>query len=305
MTEKFCGHGEVVRICLSAAAGGDTRGRSRRYNGGMDSEVETQPVAATGKAARGIGRTERLWNDSNLANPHLPSDKSARVQAMFAAIAPAYDLNNHLHSMGIDHLWRRRAVAKAQVQPTDIVADIACGTGDLSLAFAHAGAKRVVGLDFCHPMICGALSKAERNHARRLLAFSDGDATRLPLSDGSVDIVSIAFGLRNVDRWEKAIEEFFRVLRPGGRLVILEFTTPPNAFVRGIFNLYFNYIVPTTASLISRDQTGAYHYLPRSVDTFPGSKKICDALANAGFSDVTYESLTLGICACYRGLRHG
>lgn len=271
----------------------------------MEPEVETRPVSATGGAARGIGLTERIWDDSNLANPHLPADKSARVQAMFAAIAPAYDLNNHLHSMGIDHLWRRRAVARAQVQPTDVVADIACGTGDLSLAFVHAGAKRVVGLDFCHPMICGAVDKADRNCTGRLITFSDGDATRLPLADNSVDIVSIAFGLRNVDRWERAIGEFFRVLRPGGRLVILEFTSPPNIFVRGIFNLYFNHIVPTTASLISRDHTGAYRYLPRSVNTFPGPDKICDTLMDAGFSDVAYESLTLGICACYRGLRHG
>ena len=279
--------------------------RPASYNKAMEPKCGTQPALAADRVPGGNGRADCVWNDESLSNPHVRADKSARVRAMFAAIAPAYDLNNHLHSMGIDHLWRRRAVTRADVRPTDIVADIACGTGDLSLAFAHAGARRVVGLDFCHPMICGAFSKAARNRSETLLTFSDGDATRLPLADGSVDVVSIAFGLRNVDRWEKALGEFFRVLRPGGRLVILEFTSPPNILVRSIFNLYFNYVVPITASLISRDRTGAYYYLPRSVNTFPGSDSICAAMRSVGFAEVAYESLTLGICACYRGLRRG
>ncbi len=273
------------------------------YNGAMEPEVGKSPITAAGNGQLETGRGNLLWNKENLSNPHLPADKSARVRAMFAAIAPAYDLNNHLHSMGIDHLWRRRAVARATLRPTDTVADVACGTGDLSFAFTQAGARRVVGIDFCHPMVCGASRKAGRYRARPTPIFADGDATRLPLADESVDVVSIAYGLRNVDQWEDAIAEFFRVLRPGGRLVILEFTNPPNAVIRALYHLYFNHIVPTTASLISRDRTGAYRYLPRSVDTFPGSDRICSAMTAAGFSDVTYESLTLGICACYRGLR--
>lgn len=224
---------------------------------------------------------------------------------MFAAIAPAYDLNNHLHSMGIDHSWRRKAVAAAEVRPTDVVADIACGTGDLSFAFARAGAKRVIGLDFCHPMTRGAIDKAAHGRMASQIGFSDGDATRLPLANASVDVVSIAFGLRNVDRWTDAIREFFRVLRPGGRLIILEFTTPKNRIIGSLFNLYFHHLVPLTASLISGDRTGAYYYLPRSVETFPGSDLICSAMKDAGFSEVGYQSLPFGMCACYRGVRHG
>ena len=224
---------------------------------------------------------------------------------MFAAIAPAYDLNNHLHSMGIDHSWRRKAVAEAAVSPTDVVADIACGTGDLSFAFARAGAKRVIGLDFCHPMIRGALDKVAHGSMASRIGFSDGDATRLPLANASVDVISIAFGLRNVDRWTDAVREFFRVLRPGGRLIILEFTTPKNPIIGALFHLYFHRLVPLTASLISGDRTGAYYYLPRSVETFPGSDLICSAMNDAGFSDIGYQSLTFGTCACYRGVRHG
>jgi len=275
------------------------------YNNGMEPKVGTSAVGrATGLPGK-MEPDERLWSDENLSNPHLPADKSARVRAMFSAIAPAYDLNNHLHSMGIDHLWRRHAVAQADVKSTDVIADIACGTGDLSLAFAKAGASRILGLDFCHPMVCGAIQKARQYRKPASLTFCDGDATRLPLADQSVDVVSIAFGLRNVDRWEIAIREFFRVLRPGGRLIILEFTSPSNFIMRHMFHLYFNHIVPVTATLISRDRTGAYRYLPRSVETFPGSDRICEAMTHAGFVSVRCESLTLSICACYRGLKHG
>ena len=224
---------------------------------------------------------------------------------MFAAIAPVYDLNNHLHSMGIDHSWRRKAVAAAEVRPGDVVADIACGTGDLSFAFAKAGAKRVMGLDFCHPMLCGAIKKAARRRISSQIGFSDGDATRLPLANSSVDVVSIAFGLRNVDRWTDAIREFYRVLRPGGRLIILEFTTPKSRIIGTLFNLYFHHVIPLTASLISGDRTGAYYYLPRSVGTFPGSERIRSAMKDAGFSEIAYQSLTFGVCACYRGVRDG
>jgi demethylmenaquinone methyltransferase/2-methoxy-6-polyprenyl-1,4-benzoquinol methylase len=117
--------------------------------------------------------------------------------------------------------------------------------------------------------------------------------------------VSIAFGLRNVDRWTAAIAEFYRVLRPGGRLIIVEFTTPERRLMRGVFQVYFQHVLPAAASLISRDRSGAYYYLPRSVGTFAGPDRICSAMRDAGFTDVGRRSLTFGICACYRGVRRG
>ncbi len=224
---------------------------------------------------------------------------------MFSAIAPTYDLNNHLHSLWLDGAWRRKAAAIAQIRPTDTVADIACGTGDLALAFSAAGARRVIGIDFCHAMICGAKAKSFRQLARAPVAYSDGDATRLPLADQSVDVVSIAFGIRNVDQWRLAIKEFFRVLKPGGRLIILEFATPRNAVVHWLFNIYFRRIMPATASFISGDRTGAYHYLPASVDTFATPESLAAEMTDTGFTAVTRRSLTFGICICYRGVRRG
>ena len=243
------------------------------------------------------------WDQGNLKNPHEAVDKAGRVQRMFSAIAPSYDLNNHLHSLWMDHYWRRKAVQIAGVTAADIVADIACGTGDLSAAFDRAGPKRVIGIDFCHAMLQGACGKNARSTARAI-SFYEGDALRLPLQNQSVDIVSIAFGIRNVSDWGKAVDEFYRVLRPGGRLIILEFSLPTNSVLRAGYNFYFRRILPRTATLISGDKTGAYKYLPESVNTFISPQQLTQRMKDTGFADVTGTSLTAGVCFCYRGIRH-
>lgn len=225
---------------------------------------------------------------------------------MFAAIAGSYDLNNHLHSLGIDHLWRRAAVRAAGVRSGDVVADIACGTGDLTQAFAkHSEASRVIGMDFTPEMLQIARAKQPRavNHDR--IEYRDGDALNLALEDESVDVLSIAFGIRNVGDTSRALSEFVRVLKPGGRLVILEFDRPKLAPVRWMNDLYTKQIMPRTATLISGDRSGAYRYLPRSVETYLSQSDMLAAVQAAGLAQTRVRSLTLGIAACYSAVKPG
>lgn len=250
------------------------------------------------------------WGQAELRDPHAAADKAQRVQRMFAAIARSYDLNNRLHSMGQDQAWRRRTVRRVGVKSSDIVLDAACGTGDLAMAFRDAGAGRVIGVDFTHEMLEVARGKSPRGGAGRRadaaapsVAYADGDAMRLPLADRSVDVVSIAFGIRNVSDPARAIGEFHRVLRPGGRLAILEFSLPTHPLLRWAYQVYFQHVLPRTATWISRDRTGAYRYLPRSVNTFASRDAMTRALAEAGFTGISLEPLTLGIAVIYLGRR--
>lgn len=258
------------------------------------------------------------WTAPLLLDPHHVPDKAERVNHMFTAIAPSYDLNNRLHSMGMDQHWRRVAVKMAAVKPTDTIVDVACGTGDLTLKFAAAkhkltqGSKSpqpldptvlmggVIGIDFTYAMLPIAQGKAARKYAIR---FMQGDALHLPLEAASADIISIAFGIRNVSDWGAAIDEFYRVLKPGGRVVILEFSLPRNALLRGFYNFYFRKIMPWTATLISGDKTGAYKYLPESVNTFISREAMAARMEQAGFKNIQVRPLTFGICVCYIGTK--
>jgi demethylmenaquinone methyltransferase / 2-methoxy-6-polyprenyl-1,4-benzoquinol methylase len=243
-----------------------------------------------------------VWNDSLLSNPHAVADKRLRVRQMFAAIAPSYDLNNRLHSLWMDQWWRRRAVQLANLQPTDRVVDVACGTGDLTLRFAGAlpacQPGQVVGIDFTHEM----LPIAHRKSAGVPILWLNGDALSLPLPDASADVVSIAFGIRNVADPAAACREFRRVLRPSGRLIILEFSLPVNPILRGMYNLYFRKILPRTATWISGDKTGAYKYLPESVNTFIDRGAMMRMMNEAGFEGISQHPMTFGVCVCYTGM---
>jgi len=271
---------------------------------------------------------EEAWNKELLANPHAVADKRTRVQRMFSAIAPSYDINNRLHSLWMDQHWRRTAVKLAQLRADDQVADIACGTGDLAIEFATALGtlshfkydqlalrNQVVGIDFTYQMLALARTKKQpqgMRHGRsdaptspygRVVAYVNGDAMALPLPDTSADVISIAFGIRNVTDPAAAIREFHRVLKPGGRVIILEFSLPTNPVLRGMYNFYFRKVLPRTATLISGDKTGAYKYLPESVNTFIGREQMMGMMRDAGFQDVEQFPLTFGVCVCYRGYR--
>lgn len=249
-----------------------------------------------------------VWQGGELAgDPHAHEEKAAKVRAMFASIAGSYDLNNRVHSFGRDQAWRRAAVRMAGVRRgEDEVLDVACGTGDLSRAFADGGAKRVVGLDYTPEMLDIARSRRGGGSAGgsggASIEYVDGDAMALPFVDGSFDVVSIAFGIRNVSDPGVALGEFRRVLRPGGRLVVLEFGTPGFGPVRWASKVYTDRVMPWTATLISGDRSGAYRYLPRSVSTFMEPGELAAAIGRAGFRAVESRKLTFGVAVVHLGV---
>lgn len=246
--------------------------------------------------------TPAVWTSPELASPHTQAAKHDKVRRMFAAIAGSYDLNNRLHSFWMDQRWRAFAVRAVAPIPGDRVLDCACGTGDLSEAFARSVAAHVTGLDFTQEMLDIAELKrrklATSRHPEKL-TYIQGDAQKLPFPDASFNIVSIAFGIRNVAEPARALAEFFRVLTPGGRLVILEFDKPRIPVIGALSDFYTRRIMPLTATLISRDKSGAYKYLPASVETFLNRDQLAAAVKTAGFQRVTSAPLSMGVCICH------
>lgn len=247
-----------------------------------------------------------VWRDEELGGIHGREDKAEKVRAMFGAIARSYDLNNRVHSLWQDEAWRRAAVRMAGVRAGDVVLDVACGTGDLTHAFARRSeAALVIGADFTPEMLGLASRKRDRLDRRlgRRVRYIEADAMALPQADGSVDVVSIAFGLRNVQDPARALAEFFRVLRPGGRVVVLEFDRPRGSVARWFNDLYCGRVMPRTATWISGDRSGAYRYLPRSVSGFMSGEGVGRALKAAGFEKVRSRVMSLGVCVCTVGVK--
>ncbi|MGB0716825.1 MAG: bifunctional demethylmenaquinone methyltransferase/2-methoxy-6-polyprenyl-1,4-benzoquinol methylase UbiE [Phycisphaerae bacterium] len=238
------------------------------------------------------------WTQDLLQDPHHVPDKARRVQSMFNGIAPRYEFINSLFSFGRDAAWRRKAVRVAGITPDDLVLDIACGTGDFARAFHRAGPKRVVGCDFAHDMLRKA---AEREDGPT--AWCEADAQHLPFLDGSFTVTSCAFGVRNFQDLDRGLREMHRVLRPGGRAVILEFTEPRNRVMRFLNDLYSKRFMPTAASWISGDRLGAYRYLPKSVESFLTAEAMKARLLQAGFARVETRPMTMGIVTIYLGWR--
>ena len=261
----------------------------------MQDAAPTQPTAPAGAPP--------AWTSRELGDPHARADKASRVRSMFGAIAPSYDLNNRVHSLWRDQAWRRAAVRAAEVAPGQDVLDVACGTGDLTQALARrTRAATVIGLDFTRAMLDVAEHKRARRPDLSRVRYVEGDAMSLPFPDASFDALTIAFGIRNVQDPSRALGEFRRVLRPGGRLVVLEFHRPRNPVVRAFNSFYAGRIMPWTATLLARDRSGAYRYLPKSVGSFMEADQLSREIRRAGFVEATVRPLTMGICWLHRAV---
>jgi len=225
------------------------------------------------------------------------------VREMFATIAGRYDLLNHLLSGNIDKRWRRMVATTLGGTLADrdaVVLDVACGTGDLSLALFESGEARIVGIDFCRPMLDIAATKVSKSGS--LLPLVEGDALALPFVDRSFEAATIAFGLRNLTSVEAGVKELLRVLKPGGRVAILEFSKPRTPFLGSLFKIYFTRLLPLFGGLISGSKS-AYQYLPDSVLRFPDQIELSKLITQVGFEDVTFRNLTGGIAALHVGTR--
>ena len=232
---------------------------------------------------------------TNAANEH-----AGRVREMFARIAKRYDLLNHLLSGNVDKRWRRivaKRVREKLSSSSSLILDVACGTGDLSLTLFENTGARVVGTDFCRPMLEIAAGKTSDR-----IPLIEGDALDLPFRDGAFEVVTIAFGLRNLASVEGGLAELRRVLKPGGWVAVLEFSRPANAMMRPLFGLYFTRVLPLMGGLVSGSRM-AYSYLPASVQKFPDQEQLSLLMQRAGFEQVQFENLTGGIAALHMGKR--
>lgn len=228
--------------------------------------------------------------------------KKEKIQAMFDGIAPSYDKLNHVMSLNVDKLWRKHALREIVDGTPQQILDVACGTGDSTIAIAAAAGagSRVIGADISEGMMALVMEKAahEGVHDRIRLQVADGE--NLPYEEGTFHRVTCAFGIRNFEHKEKGLQEFYRVLRPGGKAVILELSVPRNKTVRWFYDLYFMHILPWIGGLISGNKA-AYEYLPASVHAFPSPQAFCGMMTEAGFTNVRHKAFTLGLCRMYVG----
>ena len=233
-----------------------------------------------------------------------PDKTPDRIAGMFDAIAPRYDLLNHLLSAGIDRRWRKRMIASLQLTGRETLIDVCTGTADVALEARRAaasgsrGAARVLGVDFAGAMLVLGLRKVRAAGEDARIALVRGDAMRIPAPDACADAATVAFGVRNVQSIEVACLELARVLRPAGRLAILEFSVPRIPGIGALYRWYFSRVLPLVGRCIS-GHTGAYSYLPASVGTFPPPGEFVTLLRHSGFGDVRAVPLTFGIVYLY------
>lgn len=239
------------------------------------------------------------------------ADASRKVREMFTQIAPRYDLLNHLLSFELDRLWRARAAKclRPILERSDaLVLDLCCGTGDLAFALARVGKARILGADFAHTMLVRAKAKSRSQFstdgawAAAPMPFLEADALGLPFADASFDLVTSAFGFRNLANYESGLGEIYRVLKPGGTIAILEFAEPPQGFPGNLYRWYFTKVLPRVGWLISGHHS-AYTYLPKSVARFFRAPEVAALLRSVGYHSVDYRVWTLGAVALHTAVR--
>ena len=229
------------------------------------------------------------------------------VRGMFGRIAPRYDLLNHLLSFNLDKRWRARTVARVSEildRPDTQVLDLCCGTGDVVLALESRAGRPLLASDFCHPMLVEARRKIEARHKGDAHGFRtpvfEADALALPLAGDSLDLITVAFGFRNLANYQSGLQEMLRVLKPGGVAAILEFSQPSNATFRALYGFFSTSVLPRIGGFVS-GSPDAYSYLPESIRKFPGAEQLAEDMRRAGFSRVEFERMTGGAVALHIG----
>ena len=233
---------------------------------------------------------------------HHGEDKKTYVKDMFNDISNRYDLFNTISSFGVDRYWRYNLVRKFNLNKSDYLLDIATGTGDVVFSMQKRFKNRLVGLDIADKMISLAkLKKSKKGFDEEDISFIQGDAEDLGFSDNSFHGLTISFGFRNLGDYDKGLSEFYRVLKPGGKLAILEFSKPKIRWFIPFFRFYFNKVVPLLGAILSRKD--AFLYLPESVDYFLSREEVCKKMKLVGFEKVTYSDYTFGIATIYTGIK--
>ncbi|MCO6045656.1 bifunctional demethylmenaquinone methyltransferase/2-methoxy-6-polyprenyl-1,4-benzoquinol methylase UbiE [Aeoliella sp. ICT_H6.2] len=241
----------------------------------------------------------------SIASSEPTVDKSStRVQRMFGEIAPRYDFLNHLLSMNVDRYWRWRTVRKLKPQAdAGPILDVCTGTGDLAIAFDKGARGRVpiVAADFCHEMLELGEEKSQRRGSSERITFVEGDTEHLPVGDNEFQIVSVAFGLRNVSDTDRGLGEMTRVAKPGGKVAVLEFTTPRHQPMKALYGWYFRNVLPRIGQFVMRNNSAAYEYLPESVGEFLQYEQLTKRMEAAGLVNVRFYPMTFGIATLYVG----
>lgn len=228
--------------------------------------------------------------------------KKEQVAEMFNNIAGRYDFLNHFLSMGIDKGWRKKAIAEVGSIHPQAILDVATGTGDMAIAAAALGAAKITGVDIATQMLDVGRKKISAENLASIISLQTGDSEDMPFRTGEFDAVMCAYGVRNFEHLDVGLTEMCRVLRPGGKVVILEFSHPSAFPVKQLYKFYFKYILPTLGKLVSK-HSSAYTYLPESVMAFPEGKSFCTILSQCGFREAKARPLTFGITTLYTALK--
>jgi len=226
--------------------------------------------------------------------------KKAQIESMFDQVAPTYDLLNRVLSMGIDNIWRRKAINELQKSKPQIILDVATGTADLALMAMRLQPQKIVGIDLSEEMLAIGRKKVADRGLSDIISLEKGDAENLPYESNSFDAITVAFGVRNFENLSAGLQELYRVLKPDGKLVVLEFSQPKVFPVKQLYYLYSKYILPNIGKLVSKDAK-AYDYLPASIQAFPEGQAFVNHLQTAGFKSTKCISLLFGISSIYTG----
>ncbi len=232
--------------------------------------------------------------------PYKDSDhqKKQQVEQMFDNIAPKYDFLNHFLSLGIDKLWRNKAIRILSAYKYDRLLDVATGTGDFAIAASRLKPEKIIGFDLSEQMLNVGRTKVKRLGLDQIIEFQKGDSEAMPFSDEHFDAITVAFGVRNFENLENGLKEFVRVLKPKGVVIILEFSKPKYFPMKQLYSFYFFGILPLIGRMVSKDRS-AYSYLPESVMAFPDDQKFLSILQNVGFSRTSQRRLSFGIATIY------